>query len=398
MKLGIKTILITLSGILTATSVTAQWTPVSVPTKYNLNSISVIEGTSGWIVGDKGTMLYLDYGSWLSYPALTDQNLYSVFLLNPSEGWAVGSKGTILHLVDKKWVKVESPTRQDLNSVCFSSADNGFAVGNNGTFLYYRNGIWEMAERMTPGHYYTVTIKNNHVYFAGGRENITVPLMRADNTGNYQFTKLHDPGYYEITGLSMPEANLVWAVGKPGTILHNDGSGWEKVETGEKFPSLTGIYFTTKDEGIVVGYGGTIMTYTSEGWLKENSDVSVKLNGTVISGGTCYAVGNSGTLLHKRLIPELPEDEGSQYPPNISSYPNPSSERINITIPENVTGSTIVSVMSSGGKEVLRKEIGGGSQGNVEQISITGLSNGLYIVNIISGGQVVGSGKFIVKH
>jgi hypothetical protein len=398
MRQGIKTILIALTGLLAAINAAAQWTPVSVPTKNNLNSISIIEGTSGWIVGDKGTMLYLDYGSWLSYPAVTDQNLYSVFLLNSSEGWAVGSKGTILHLEDKKWVNVSSPTHQDLNSVCFSSADNGFAVGNNGTFLYYRNGIWEMAERMTPGHFYTVTINNNQAYFAGGRENITIPLMKADFNSNYRFTKLHNPGYYEITGLSMPEANLVWAVGKPGIILHNDGAGWEKVETEEKLPSLTGVYFTSKDIGIAVGYGGTIMTYTPGGWVKENPDVSVKLNGTIISGSTYYAVGNSGTLLQLKLSVPVPDDKESQYPLKISSYPNPSSDNLNITIPDKAAGNSVVTVMNSGGKVVLMKDIGSGSQGRIDQISTAGLSDGLYIVNIISGGQVIGSGKFIVKH
>ena len=399
MKQGIKRTLLALSGTLAAINVIAQWTSVSVPTNNNLNSISLLNETHGWIVGDKGTMLYLDNDSWVSYPAATDQNLYSVCLLNESDGWAVGSRGTILHLKDNRWIKVSSPTRQDLHSVCFSPTGNGYAAGNNGTFLYYRNGIWEMAERFMPGHLYTIAINNDHPFLAGGRENITVPIMEVDFSDYYRFTKIHDPGYYEITGLAVPETYQVWAVGKPGIILHYDGNGWEKIDTGEKLPSLTGVYFPTKDNGIIVGYGGTILTYSSDSWQKEDSQVTVKLNGTIISGSAYYAVGNSGTVLRlKRALPVLPEEESSSNLQPITSYPNPSSGFVNITIPDKATEKSFITVLNSRGQTVIIKELESGKQGSTDQISTAGLSNGLYIVNIISGGQITASGKFIVNH
>lgn len=399
MKQGIKRTLFAISGTLVAINVIAQWTPIHVPTNNNLNSISLLEENYGWIVGDKGTMLYLDKDSWVSYPAVTDQNLYSVFLLNESDGWAVGSRGTILQLKDKSWTKASSPTRQDLYSVTFSAAGIGYAAGNNGTFLCYRNGIWEMAEPFMPGHLYTVVINNNdQPYLAGGRENITVPIMKADYSDTYRFTKIHDPGYYEITGLAIPDTYQVWAVGKPGTILHFNGLGWEKINTVDKLPSLTGIYFRTKDNGIIVGYGGTILTYNSDGWQKEDSNVSVKLNGTVISGNTYYAVGNSGTVLRLRRSLPVPEETKNSYPLALASYPNPSSGLVNITIPDKAIANSFITVLNSRGQAVIIKELDSGRQGETDQINTAGLSNGIYIVNIVSGGQIVASGKFIVKN
>ncbi len=399
MKQGIRRTLLAISGTLAAINVIAQWSPVSVPTNNNLNSISLLNETSGWIVGDKGTMLYLDNGSWVSYPAATDQNLYSVCLLNESDGWAVGSRGTILHLKDNRWIKVSSPTRQDLHSVSFNANGSGYAAGKNGTFLYYSNGNWEMADRFMSGHLYAVAIKDDLPYLAGGRENITVPIVEVGYNGSYRFTKIHDPGYYEITGLAIQEDFQIWAVGKPGIILHNDGIRWEKIDTGEKLPSLTGVYFPTKDIGIIVGYGGTILTYTSDGWQKEDSQVNEKLNGTVISGSTYYAIGNSGTVLQlKRDLPASPEEEGNSSPLAITSFPNPSSGFVNITIPDKTTDKSFITVLNSRGQTVIIKELENGRQGSIDQVSTTGLSNGLYVVNIISGGQIIASGKFIVKH
>lgn len=399
MKPGAKRTLLIISGTLITALISAQWTLLPVPTRNNLNSISVFDETNGWIVGDHGTMLYLEGESWKSYPPVTDQNLLSVYLLNSSDGWAVGTRGTILNLQGKKWTKVESPTHQDLYSVCFSTEETGYAVGNNGTFLIYKNGVWEMTEHMTPAHLYAVAILNERPFIAGGRENITIPIMSVETGEKYRFTRVHDPGYYEITGLAMPEPDAAWAVGKPGIILHKHGNLWEKVDMGERLPSLTGVYFASEESGITVGYGGTILTYSSDGWQKEDTPLDSKLNGTFIFENKYYAVGDNGTVLAGLRSNSMPPNGShSPYPLAISSFPNPASGLINLNLPDKPTVNAIVSVLNSRGQAVIIKALDNGNQGDTYQINTSGLSNGLYIVNIVSGGQIVASGKFIVKN
>lgn len=394
-----KVIFTTVTASLIVINSMAQWNTINVPTKNHLNAIALIEDKAGWIVGNRGTMLYRSGDSWLAYPAITNEELNSVCLLSETEGWAVGAHGTILQMKGAQWQRVESPTQQELHTVCFSNTGNGYAVGNNGTFLSYRNGIWEMAEIKTPWHFYAIAVNNGTPMIAGGRENLTVPIMDVVYSNSYSFAKVFDPGYVEISGMASPGIDIVWAVGKPGTILYKDATAWQKVEIEGKLPALTNVFFAGKDNGITVGHGGTIMTYTESGWQIEESPVNVKLNGSYIVGNKYYAVGNNGTVLkHTRNTIPSKKEPLITSPKVINTYPNPATNLLNIIIPEMTYSFGTITVLNSWGKILLKKEFGYMEEGFTDQINTTGLSDGLYIVNISSGAKVVASGKFIVKH
>ena len=388
-----KVIFTTVTASLIVINSMAQWNTINVPTKNHLNAIALIEDKAGWIVGNRGTMLYRSGDSWLAYPAITDEELNSVCLLSETEGWAVGAHGTILQMKGAQWQRVESPTEQELHTVCFSNTGNGYAVGNNGTFLSYRNGIWEMAEIKTPWHFYAIAVNNGTPMIAGGRENLTVPIMDVVYSNSYNFAKVFDPGYVEISGMASPGIDIVWAVGKPGTILYKDATAWQKVEIEGKLPALTNIF-----NGITVGHGGTIMTYTESGWQIEESPVNVKLNGSYIIGNKYYAVGNNGTVLEltRKQVPD-PDKEIPTSRTVISSYPNPASGLLTINIPESINKG-IVSVLNSRGQVVILQKLDEGQGGATDQIVTSGLSNGLYIVNIFTDGIITASGKYIIQH
>lgn len=393
-----KIIIASVTAFLIAGTAMAQWAVKDVPTKHHLNAIALIDETSGWIVGNKGTLLYRSGDSWKESPGVTNEKLNSVCLFSKDEGWAVGAHGTILQLKDAQWQIVESPTHQDLHTVSFSSMDEGYAVGNNGTFLWYKNGVWEIAEIQTPWHFYAITIHDDTPMIAGGRESLNVPIMDIVPDDSYNMVKLFYPGYVEISGLASPGDGIVWAVGKPGTILRKDASLWQKIEIEGKLPSLTSIFFADQDNGITVGHAGTIMTYSSSQWHLEESPVNVKLNGSCIAGNKYFAVGNNGTLLEltRNQIPDQ-DEVASTSQTIISTYPNPSSGILNIVIPE-TTYKGIVIISNTMGQVVFMKELDGELAGTTEQISTAGLGNGLYFVNISMGGEFTASGKFIVQH
>jgi len=207
-------------GFLMSVTLTAQWNTIPVSTKSNLNSVALADQTAGWIVGDKGTILYREDNSWLSYPEVTNANLKSVCLLNAEEGWAVGSLGTILHLKDGQWEMVESPTLQTLNAVSFTDGDNGYAVGDNGTFLLYRSGKWEQIELNSRWHFYTVAVRDDNPLIAGGAEYLSVPIVSVSLSGKADIKSISDPAYFNIQSLSAPDRDNIWAVG-PLASLNN---------------------------------------------------------------------------------------------------------------------------------------------------------------------------------
>jgi len=400
MSSDIKKTVLTAMGLMIAINIIAQWSVVTVPTGNNLNSIVLSDSVSGWVVGDRGTILQLKDELWTLYPLVSDDNLKSICLVNDTEGWAVGARGTILHLKDSRWEKVSSPTNYNLHSVCFSNPDYGYAVGENGTFLSYRNGLWENVGLKSPWHFYAVTMKDNLAFIAGGRESITVPLMTVSGDGNYRFTEIHNPGYVEITGIAMQDMDDIWAVGRRGAILQKKGDDWKEVSLDYKLPSLTGIFFSDEDLGLITGHYGLIMTYSGGDWQKETPPVKTKLNGGFIAGSTYFVVGNGGTLLKSDRNPlqQRPEAVLPDKPLVIAPYPNPTSGILSIKIPESVTIRSTVTISNSIGQTVYAKELDGGLEGNAEQINIQQLGNGLYLVNISSGGRVLATGKFIVKN
>lgn len=64
----------------------------------DLNALHFIDEQNGWIVGQKGIILYTSDGgeSWNKIEGVTSENLFDVYFTDSNNGWAVGDKGTIL--------------------------------------------------------------------------------------------------------------------------------------------------------------------------------------------------------------------------------------------------------------------------------------------------------------
>jgi photosystem II stability/assembly factor-like uncharacterized protein len=395
-----KYILFVFLGLINLGNLQAQWITEKSPSSYNLNSVSLINDSSGWIVGDKGTMIYKVNGYWVNYQKITNENLYSVCMLDKNNGWAVGSKGIILHFNGDKWEVVASPTRQKLYSVSFRDPENGIAVGEYGTVAIYENGIWKLAKRVTRGNLYTVSSSNDLSMFGGGLECVDIPLMKIDDDAERTISVNFNP-HIEITGIAQADLNDVWVVGSPAEILHFDGSEWNRVVFDNSLPSLNCISFYDENYGITVGYSGTVLTYSPQGWTKQNSPVDVKLNGAFISEKKYYAVGNKGTIISWQPVPDnaLSSEANKDSALKIEIYPNPSADILNVIIPaEDGFVTDLISITNSFGQVVLRKKLDPASGGQVYQINTSEMDNGLYLVKIESGDSKAVSGKFIVKH
>jgi photosystem II stability/assembly factor-like uncharacterized protein len=397
----VKIILLVIFGSLLFGNANGQWIAENLPTKSNLNSIHLFNDNSGWVVGDNGVMFHKDKDSWINSPKLTDENLYSVFLVDIYNGWAVGSKGTILYFDGNNWIRSSSPTKEKLYCVSFSDKDHGIAVGENGTVIIYENGTWKQLNKQTYGNFFAASATKDLKMIAGGLEATSIPIMNVlDNPGK-NLVKTFDPDFVEIRSLATPGKRNAWAVGKPGTIFHFNGSTWEKLSEFEKLSTLNSVSFADENHGIAVGYGGTILTYSTDGWTKEISPVSIRLNGSCVSGNSYYAVGNNGMVvtLKNTSITDPESVKNSNSPLKIESYPNPTSDILNIYIPqEDGFFPNLISITNSFGQVVYRKKLDPANIGQVYQVNTTTFNNGLYLINIISSSTKPAVGKFIVKH
>ena len=117
-----------------------SWNTVTSLTPNPLGSVFMVSASEGSAVGYL-TILHYSGGSWSNYT--TTYELHSVSMVNPTEGWAVGDDGTILHYSGGSWSPVKSPTTNELWSVFMVSASDGWAVGGAGTILHYTSAAPE---------------------------------------------------------------------------------------------------------------------------------------------------------------------------------------------------------------------------------------------------------------
>lgn len=97
--------------------------------KSNINSCT--DGKYGWRKNDKN--LFLSSGSRV-FP-----DLNALHFIDEQNGWIVGQKGIILYTSDggESWNKIEGVTSENLFDVYFTDSNNGWAVGDRGTILKY---------------------------------------------------------------------------------------------------------------------------------------------------------------------------------------------------------------------------------------------------------------------
>jgi len=379
-------------------SVDGQWGIENLPVRNNLNSIDLYSEDSGWIVGDNGIILYKTKDNWITYPKITEDDLYSVCLIGRDDGWIVGANGTILRFNGLNWESYPSPTKQKLLSVSFRDADHGLAAGANGVLLVYEKGLWKYVSNNIRGNIYSVNDTKAGAILAGGLECRSVPIMRMSEGPERKPLSTYNPGFVEIKSIVMPENQKMWAVGNKGTIIHFNGTEWNKIALEENTPTLNSVFFKDDNHGIAVGYSGIILTYSPDGWVKETSPTNVMLNDASISGNMYYAVGDGGIVIRKKFeaAPGNPETESANEL-EVKSYPNPVKEKLNVIVPESFEmkpGKIIITNLY--GQVVYVKKLNTMSGGQVFEINTSELSNGIYFVRITSSDLSI-AGKFIVK-
>jgi photosystem II stability/assembly factor-like uncharacterized protein len=387
-----------LAVILNSGSVQAQWHLEKCPTKNNLNAISLIDENSGWIVGEEGTILFKSDGIWKDYKKSTNQDLNSIVMIDNKNGWAVGDKGTIVRYNGNYWELYNSPTNKNLLSVSFKDSDNGIAVGEFGTVLIFKNGDWILLENGIRGNFCSAFYDMNDAWIGGGLECVNVPIVKM-GINEKTDTKTFDT-YAFIKSIFLLNRNDGWAVGSPSTILHYDGERWGKVSIDYNYSSLNSVFFSKENNGISVGHAGTVLIYEGGAWIKESSLINQNLKGCTMSGNTYYAVGDSGTIITKKLtvndnLTMTPEQESGE---GVKVFPNPCSDILNIILPRiDDKEDFLITIFNSSGQIIKQKQFNTGYGNLTFPIGTTELENGIYLLKAVTGSQT-NTVRFIIKH
>lgn len=395
-----------------------QWgTPQSFggsnPTTSNkLNAVFFPDYTTGYAVGDNGTILKTnDAGlTWTVQTSGTTKNLKALYFAGTYDGWACGAGGTILRTTNggTTWQPLTSGTTQTLNAIYFTGSV-GFVAGTNGTVLKTTNNGTNWS---TAGNSSTITTTQEYTTLSysispsSSYDQIllmgktTIGLFTNDSPyplGNYWVARsapsnrmssavCYYGGLTQVVSVGLSSSGLV----KRSNDFGNTWSNATISPTVGLPAQLNSVHFIDQSVpyGWTVGALGKIYNSINGGytWSQQTSNTSQNLNGVYfLTTNQGYAVGDNGTILLYGNPTTTYIKENNKENNTIEVYPNPATTELNADLSFKPTSVKIYDIT---GKQVIGA--------NEFPINVSEIENGIYFMEIHSENGVL-TKKIIVS-
>ncbi|HEU0298951.1 MAG TPA: Ig-like domain-containing protein [Longimicrobium sp.] len=131
-----------------------SWQVMSSGTTENLRRVWGSSATDVYAVGENGTVLHFDGTAWSAVSVPVSVNLFGVWGTGPGDVWVTGDAGKLLHFDGGAWTATQMPTAYNLYGVWGTSASNVY-VGGQGGVIYRWNGTsWIFEDSTTNAQIY----------------------------------------------------------------------------------------------------------------------------------------------------------------------------------------------------------------------------------------------------
>ncbi|WP_341901938.1 YCF48-related protein [Fluviicola taffensis] len=228
--------------------------------------------------------------------------LNGISFATPSKGMVVGNSGVIRKTSDAglTWTASNSGTSVDLTAVAFLSSSIYIAVGKTGKIIKTTNAgtSWSTVNSGTTNDLTGIFVYGVNVYVTGSNGTILI----STNSGN-AWTATNTGISFKLNKIFFVSEFVGYAVGDGATILKtvNGGQVWNFQSSGMNTPSLTDVYFTDANTGVITGsIGGSdesIIFRTTNGgsvWTTDDySGTTLNSLGFFPDNSTGFAVGGS---------------------------------------------------------------------------------------------------------
>jgi photosystem II stability/assembly factor-like uncharacterized protein len=379
------------------------WTVLTSGTTKRLTSIYFVNSTTGYAVGDHGTILKtINSGdTWTSCGWNTVNNYKSVYFTDIIVGYIGGPSLEKTINGGLSW-NTKLSDECFINSIYFTNANTGYAVGSNnsGNSIIFKtiNGGTDWEERI-----YENYNELKSIYFIDVNTGYAVgnngTILKTTDAGNTWLS----PNPVSISNVLLcvyfTDANTGYISGgyMGGAIYKTTDGGisWNtQIMTDDPIPS---IYFTDANTGYAVGISGLILKTTNGGstWIPQTSNTTASLNSIFFTdSNTGYAVGDFGTIL---------KYSGSSIPdaaPEISLidktriYPNPTSGLFEISLNKPMINDYKIEIFNNLGY-LIQTSVNHKS-GQSVQIDVSSFPSGVYLIRIRSVNEYYQS-KIIKK-
>ena len=388
-----KTIYILIIAIFTINIANAQWTQTSLDS--NTVTSIVISGNNIFAGTWNGVYISSDNGdNWtLSNNGITD-TFITVLNINGDNIFA-GTLDSGIFLSTNNganWTPINNGLTNKLIYTIVNDGANIFAGTAGGAFLSTNNGNnWIPITTGLPNYYtvYRLIINNNNIYASTLGEGLYFTTIN-----NYNWAKIEEGlENFSVTSSIAIIGNNILVASSDGLFLTNDiGNNWVNVSAGVIEHDYINTFVVFGDKILATSkFGVYISTNNGYSWSWTGEGLTYENWSLVISGNTVF-IGTYKGGVWKLPLSELGIKENT-FNNNISIYPNPASDRLNMQFRDAIEGGYVLDVYNYLGKKVISEKV---SQMEAEhQLNTMSLNNGIYIYNITTTTNIY-KGKFTI--
>lgn len=381
--------LLLMAFFLLGSAASAQWIPQVSGTVQDLNEVYFPVADTGYIVGNKGTVLKTTNGglNWNPLNVGGSVDLHELFFLNSQEGWLVGDSGTVAHTSNggNSWqlIYLDSAASKHLRSVyALNSSElfvGGFNTASNIPIYKSTNGGQSWQATSVESYIWSVNILkigmvSNTKGYAVSRGYVLKTTdgglnWRITDTASVQagsmFSVLEDLAFF-------PGNDTVytcgWYVAYFGKTA-NAGQNWSHQFNAD----YTNLDFLTPSIGYVGGWGSLHKTTDGGQSFSDASGGNAQLFSNIWSidftdEWTGYACGKNGQIIKTANGGITGLEEGLEQKGALLLYPNPTSGYVQFSRPTHVIVSNAL------GQTVLEKK-------KVQSLDLSDLAKGVYMLH-----------------
>ena len=287
-----------------ATVTLTAWMFIDSGTSAWLRDVTFVDSSTGWVVGDGGTILKtVDAGiAWAPQTSNVSHNLNDVHFIDANNGWVVGDSATLIQTTDggSSWTSLTVPVTKRLEGVCFLDSNTGWVSGDGGALQATTDGgnSWSglFASHVTDVFY------DIHFFDA----NAGVSMSYNATTQNARRARTSDGGATwggtslgndRVSGMFFVDGTTGWIVGS-NVIFKSTSSGFNWVSTSVP-GSWYGVHFADANTGWAVGLAGAMVKTTDGGdnWVPLTSGTLTAFNAVYFADvNTGWVVGRDGAI------------------------------------------------------------------------------------------------------
>lgn len=387
-----KNLLLLISWILWFNNSEGQWNPQKAATGTgDLYSVFAIDSNHVCAAGYGGLEKTLDGGAtWTRNVIISGGYYYSLHTDVPAAWYSLGANTTWYLKVQYNSVTLNSGP-DDILAIHYFDGGCGVAAGIGGVIetTCDTGHTWTKVVSGVNANLRSVWSVDANIGCAVG---VGGTIIRTVN-GGASWAFLINASILTLNGVTFTSSGTGYICGNSGRFLKSTDSGktWKNI-TMPDTNSLYGVYFVNPDTGYVVGTEGLILNTLDGGttWTPMVSGTNRTLYSVHFPFPGCgWAVGSDSTILKYGTIITGNENTGNAF--TFETFPNPSDGHFRVESGSNQQPFHVI-INDMEGRTVFSAS----SCSFPLTMNVSGLNNGIYLLEILNDTHIAGYKKIII--